>query len=98
MRANPAGVEQGRYDKVVDGSESPVDCGGGCSVAALANLDLFEWGRVISTNLPFGTGKIVRNGSEVTVTVTWREQHTGEGYAEAGGGAEEASFAMTVEL
>jgi type IV pilus assembly protein PilV len=98
MRANPIGLEQGGYDGTVDGTETSVDCSTSCSVAALTRLDLFEFGEVISTNLPSGTGKITRTGSEVTVSVKWKEQHTGENYGSIAGGVEDSSFEMIVEL
>lgn len=98
MRANPIGTGQGKYDKTVDGTESPVSCSTGCSIDALAELDLFEWGQVVSVNLPSGTGEVKRTGSEVTVTVEWKEQHTGENYASGAGGLESASFEVNVEL
>ncbi len=99
MRANPSGLEQGSYDGTVDGSETlGNDCTSACSVNALASLDLYEWGQVIKTNLPSASGTIGRNGDQVTITLAWKQQHTGENYGGADGGTEDASFVMTVEL
>lgn len=98
MRANPAGVDQGSYDGTVKGSESGDSNCSGCSAAELATMDKREWGRLIETNLPSGSGEISRNSGKVTVTVKWKEQHTGENYGGADGGPEDAEFEMTVEL
>jgi type IV pilus assembly protein PilV len=99
MRANPDGVELASYDgKTVDGSETDVACSSSCSASNLANMDLYEWGQVISTNLPAGEGEIDRVGRTITLTVTWNEQHTGENRGTAAGGTEESTFRMVVEL
>ncbi|WOX06687.1 type IV pilus modification protein PilV [Microbulbifer pacificus] len=99
MRANPDGLELASYDgKTVDGSESSVDCSSKCSAASLADLDLYDWGQVISNNLPGGEGEIERVGRTVTLTITWNEQHTGENRGTAAGGTEESEFEMVVEL
>lgn len=99
MRANPDGLELASYDgKTADGTEASVDCSNGCSAADLARLDLYDWGQVISTNLPGGEGQIERAGSTVTLTVTWKEQHTGQNRGTAAGGTEDSTFEMVVEL
>ncbi|MBB3060643.1 type IV pilus modification protein PilV [Microbulbifer rhizosphaerae] len=99
MRANLEGVETGSYDGTVDGSEAGnSDCSGGCSAAELAAMDKREWGQLIKTNLPSASGEISRKSGEVTVTVKWKEQHTGENYGGGAGGPEDAEFEMTVEL
>ncbi|WP_105101919.1 type IV pilus modification protein PilV [Microbulbifer pacificus] len=98
MRANPSGLEQGSYDGTVNGSETQQTCATACSVTELASLDLYEWGRLIQTNLPSATGTIGRNAGEVTVTIAWKQQHTGKNYGSSNGGAEDANFTMIVEL
>ena len=99
IRANPDGLELSGYSgKTVDGSEASVNCATNCNAGAIANLDLYEWGQVISTNLPGGEGEIGVAGRTVTLTVTWNEQHTGESRATAAGGTEESTFEMVVEL
>ncbi|WP_346838841.1 type IV pilus modification protein PilV [Microbulbifer sp. SAOS-129_SWC] len=99
LRANPDGRELGSYSsKTVDGSESSVDCSTKCTPAQIASLDLYDWGQVISTNLPDGKGKVEVNGEKVTLTVTWNEQHTGENRGTASGGAEQKSFVLAVDL
>lgn len=101
MRANPDGLELGSYSaKSVDGSETSPSCSASlaCSAADLARLDLYDWGQVISTNLPGGTGEIGVSGGTVTLTVKWKEQHTGEKQGSSAGGTEESTFVMVVEL
>ncbi|WP_226666304.1 type IV pilus modification protein PilV [Microbulbifer aggregans] len=99
IRANPSGLEQGGYDGTVDGDETVTNrCTSACSVTQLAEFDLYEWGQLLKTNLPSGAGVITRAGEEVTVTVSWVQQHTGEDYGGADGGTENASFSMSLEL
>ena len=100
MRGNPDGVELGNYDnKTVNGKdESPVDCSNKCTAVQLANLDLYDWGQVIATNLPSGTGEISRNGNVITFTVNWKEQHTGENRGVGAEGVDDSSFVLVVEL
>lgn len=98
MRVNPDGVSLGSYDGKVDGTESSQDCSVGCTSRQLANMDLYDWGQVISTNLPSGTGLIERNGDTVTFTVSWKEQHTGEDRGTGDGGLDDSTFVLVVEL
>ncbi|HEY8570577.1 type IV pilus modification protein PilV [Microbulbifer sp.] len=99
MRANPDGVETGAYDnKEVTGAETAVACTSTCDRSQIASLDLYDWGRVISSNLPAGKGKVVRNGTQFTLTVNWKEQHTGEKAGSNAGGAQDSSFEMVVDL
>ncbi|WP_323847378.1 type IV pilus modification protein PilV [Microbulbifer magnicolonia] len=80
------------------GEEGTPDCSSSCSVTELAALDLYEWEQLLSSNLPSAIGAISRNGDQVTVTITWQEQHTGENYGTSSGGLDDASFEMIVEL
>ncbi|AWF79865.1 type IV pilus modification protein PilV [Microbulbifer sp. A4B17] len=103
MRANPTGTIDGEYDGTVGGSgdggsSSTPDCSSACSVSELAELDLYEWELILSSNLPAATGTIAHNSGEVTVTISWSEQHTGENYGELDGGLDDATFEMIVEL
>ncbi|WP_444892735.1 type IV pilus modification protein PilV [Microbulbifer sp. TRSA001] len=109
MRANPTGASDGEYDGSVGGSSSDGGSGGSdssstpscssaCSVSELAELDLYEWELILSSNLPSATGTIERNSGEVTVTISWSEQHTGENYGSVDGGLDNATFEMIVEL
>lgn len=98
IRANPNGLEHGIYEQKVDGTESPVDCSSPCSVSALASLDLFEWGRTISSNLPDGTGEIKRNGNELTVIVEWKEKAPLGTEEDGTPGSDTTSFKMMLEI
>ncbi|SEA47903.1 type IV pilus modification protein PilV [Microbulbifer marinus] len=102
MRANPDGIELGGYDNAKVSAETVTgtapDCSQTCAAGSLAALDLYDWGQVISTNLPGGEGEISRAGRVVTLTVSWNEQHTGENRGTAAGGTDESSFVMVVEL
>jgi len=91
------GDDDGADDSAEDGSN---DCSSGCSATQLAAMDKREWGELIKANLPSGSGEISSNngGDGVTITVKWKEQHTGKNYGAAAGGLEEGEFEMTVEL
>lgn len=92
IRANP--TDRANYDgQTVDGSETASACGTTCVAR-----DLFDWGQVIKTNLPSGTGEIEVNGTQVTLTVTWTEQHTGKDRGTAAAVPEEFSYQLVVEL
>ncbi|WGL18196.1 type IV pilus modification protein PilV [Microbulbifer bruguierae] len=99
IRANPAGLGLGSYnDKTVNGTdETAQSCSSGCDGAQIAVMDLYDWGQVISDNLPGGTGEIDRQGNVVTFTVKWKEQHTGE-EAGTGDGLDDSEFVLVVEL
>lgn len=51
----------------------------GCSASDLAKADLYYWSRPLTSSeapvLPEGKAKIVVNGDNVTVTLSWAEQH-----------------------
>ena len=101
MRINPLGVENNAYDATdVDDSQTAQTCLSGiCSTLQLAAMDLYEWGQMLSTNLPGGKGSIaVDDDGEATITVTWLEQHTGKDYGKSAGGAVDRTFEMVVEL
>ncbi|WP_020411444.1 type IV pilus modification protein PilV [Microbulbifer variabilis] len=100
MRANPTGFKSGDYDSSDIGSSvgSSPDCSSGCQPSQLAGLDLYEWGLLLSNNLPSATGEIVSKGGQVTVTINWKEQHTGEDYAGSKADLDDAIFEMSVEL
>ncbi|MFV8784171.1 type IV pilus modification protein PilV [Microbulbifer sp. SA54] len=99
LRANSDGLELASYDgQTADGTETSVDCSVKCSPTNLARLDLYEWGQVISTNLPGGVGLIERDGRQVTLSVTWDEQNTGQNRSSAESGTEKSTFKMVVEL
>jgi type IV pilus assembly protein PilV len=74
MRANPAGVQANAYNGAdVDGTETVVDCSGGCAPGTLATFDLYEWGQRVAV-LPAGQGTIADNGNGTyTIAVMWDE-------------------------
>ena len=102
LRANPEGVALGVYDSAEVNASSITgtapDCSGGCTARQLAGLDLYDWGQIISNNLPAGSGSISRNGSRFTLTVNWSEQPTGASRGSSQVQADEFSFALEVEL
>ncbi|WP_237068690.1 type IV pilus modification protein PilV [Microbulbifer guangxiensis] len=102
MRINPLGVGAGAYDATgVDKDRTPKQtCTAGiCSSLQLADMDLFEWGQMVSANLPGGEGAVaVDNNGVATITLTWSGQHTGEDLGTAAGGAEDQAFELVVEL
>ena len=61
---------------------------GACSVAQLAQDDLFQWYRDVGNTLPSGTGTISVAGSLFTITVTWVDDRAGN----------TTSFAMSFRL
>ena len=100
MRVNPLGVENDAYDATdVDDNQTAQTCLSGiCSTLQMAAMDLYEWGQMLSTNLPGGRGSIAVDDGEATITVTWTEQHTGENYGQSAGGAMDRTFELVVEL
>ncbi|HHM04228.1 MAG TPA: type IV pilus modification protein PilV [Gammaproteobacteria bacterium] len=79
MRANQTGVAAGAYNDL-DGSSSDPGCiSSGCSAAAMAQYDDYQWGTAISQLLPAGKGKVsgAGTGSVFTVTVMWDDDQTG---------------------
>ncbi len=82
LRANPAGVANGRYDNL--DNNAPVagpDCiTNTCTEAEIADRDYFEWVTGIQNQLPSGHGTVTGNGAAgtpFTVTVMWDEERTG---------------------
>ena len=75
MRANQSGDYDG-FDTATAPS-SLQDCTGlDCSVAEIANNDLFEWAAQLNI-LPAGRGQITQVGAQVTVTLMWDDLGTG---------------------
>ncbi len=79
MRANQAGEEDGNYRNVNTLNAGNPGCSP-CDIAERAQLDLFEWGDLLSANalnggLPNGSGAIGYDGAsqEYTITITWSE-------------------------
>lgn len=89
MRANQAGVNAGDYDDPYSGG-TPSDPGcitSGCSVANMAQYDVYEWDNRMSTVLPSGQGKITGSGANsiFTITVMWDDERTGATGTNCGG-------------
>ncbi|SHG20092.1 type IV pilus assembly protein PilV [Microbulbifer donghaiensis] len=94
IRANPkARASYNNYDTASDGSETEPGCGATCVAQ-----DKYEWKQVIEANLPSGQGEIDVNGDQVTLTVTWKEQHTGKDRGTSAAVPEEFSYQLVVEL
>lgn len=97
MRANPVG----NYT-VADFDESDTtqqSCAtNACSSGDLATMDLFEWGQLLSANLPGASADIAVNGNRVTVDIEWTAQHTGEKLSSKDGGGEIKTFQLVTEL
>jgi len=80
MRANMQGVANGNYDDLLSTTPTDPNCiGSGCSVAALAQHDAYEWTAILSQTLPSGTGLVSGSGagSIFTITVMWDDERTG---------------------
>lgn len=69
MRANRVKAQSGNYDIALADS-APT----GSSIEA---TDLQQWKAALVSQLPGGTGGVVRNGTKVTVTVQWDESRVG---------------------
>ncbi|WP_444918934.1 type IV pilus modification protein PilV [Microbulbifer sp. JMSA003] len=85
-------------DTSTDEVDSTPSCASKCTSAQMASLDLFEWGKLLSDNLPDAEGRIVRNSGEVTVTISWSEQNSGKDYGSGASASKKTTYEMTVEL
>jgi type IV pilus assembly protein PilV len=85
MRANVANAET--LDASVYVTTAPADAaiqsaclvvdGGGCSVTAMAENDLYEWNRNINAVLPQGRGTITVIDSIFTIRINWDDNRDG---------------------
>jgi len=101
MRANPVAFNAGNYDRSGVGGTSvgsAPDCSSACQPSQLAGYDLYEWGALLTSNLPNGTGAISSGGGTVQVTITWDEQHTGKNYGDSSADLEDATLVISVGL
>lgn len=73
MRANRAAAMAGDYDLALPGA--PPACAAPAVVGTVAAQDLSTWQMALACRLPLGNGSIVRNGSEVTLSVVWDDSH-----------------------
>lgn len=49
----------------------------GCTQAEMAENDLFEWNRDLTSILPGGLGTLTANSNIYTITITWDDDHDG---------------------
>jgi len=63
-----------------------------CTVADMAQNDLYDWNRAINSSLPNGTGTISLSGSIFTIVVRWDENRDGTN------DSSDPSFQITFEL
>ncbi|GAB2191850.1 type IV pilus modification protein PilV [Sessilibacter sp. MAH2] len=100
MRSNQTGVDFGAYNNT--NSEDGVDPGcSPCSPAELAQLDLFQWNTLMTSNpvqggLPNGNGTIDYSDAteQFTVTITWSENTIDD----AGPGLQDQTYQLVVRL
>jgi type IV pilus assembly protein PilV len=64
----------------------------GCTVAALAENDLFEWNEELTAELPGATGTIVLVDGNYTVAIVWDD--SGDGVVDENDPSFEVSFAL----
>ena len=75
MRANPNGVSADGYEITIPSTAPSNDCqSSSCSATEMAELDMYEWGQLLQTYLPAGTGAITQNGDIFTITLSWTEK------------------------
>lgn len=70
-----------------------------CTPTLMAQLDGFEWNRliqsaVINGGLPEGKGTVTKVGSLYNITITWKEQQR----TNSGGQVDDASFTLSVQI
>ncbi|MCQ8105220.1 type IV pilus modification protein PilV [Methylomonas sp. SURF-2] len=80
IRANARAVDT--YTDIGDAptaADEKADCltSTGCTRAEMAENDLFEWNRDLTTILPSGAGTLTANGNIYTITITWDDDHDG---------------------
>jgi len=73
MRANRAAALGGDYD--IDLQDPTPVCAAPNLAGDIATQDISTWRNAIACRLPSSTGSIVRNGIEVTLTVSWDDSH-----------------------
>lgn len=82
MRANAAGVAASTYTTLSPATAAAkANCltTAGCGSAAdMAENDLYEWNRIVSTTLPGGVGAIAVTGGVFTITIRWDDDRDGD--------------------
>ncbi len=56
----------------------PCNSAPGCLPPIMAENDLFEWNRAVSTTLPLGKGAIGEAAGVFTITISWDDDRDGE--------------------
>ena len=51
-------------------------CAAPATTGTVAQQDISAWRMALACRVPLGTGSIVRNGGEVTLTVQWNDRGT----------------------
>ncbi len=88
IRSNPGsgvagtgGALDGDYNAIGPGglpTAWPVGCqAGACTTTQVATFDTAAWGTLLNNALPGGTGSVVGNGVNFTVTVMWDDERRG---------------------
>jgi len=62
MRANIVGVRDGNYNSITTIPSDPGCISAGCSPAQMSTHDAFEWGTMLSDELPAGAGTVIGTG------------------------------------
>lgn len=73
MRGNRQAALASAYDIAVE-DPTPA-CAAPSLAGTLAAQDISAWRMALACRLPLGTGSIVRNGNEFTLTVVWDDSH-----------------------
>jgi type IV pilus assembly protein PilV len=79
MRANIAGIAT--YTAILPGAAmAKANCltTTGCIPADMAENDLFEWNRAVTSTLPSGVGTITLAGNVFTISITWDDNRDGD--------------------
>ncbi len=80
IRANAAGagIAAGAYDNISSTGSNPGCITGGCTPAAMAQYDAYEWNTANASLLPAGKGTVTRvAANRFTITVMWDDARTG---------------------
>jgi len=66
-------------------AERPCNGAPGCNPQLMAENDLFEWNRTVTTTLPSGAGTIVEAAGVFTITINWDDNRDGDADGGDGG-------------
>lgn len=76
MRANRQAAIAGDYDLALP--VNPPACAAPAIAGTVAVQDISMWQMALACRLPLGTGSIVRNGNNFTLSVVWDDSHGNE--------------------